>query len=303
MTETNGNSDTLRPQSWDEYIGQERLKEELEIRIAAATAQHRPLDHMLLYGPAGSGKTSLAHVIASRMHDPVECVTMPITPKALTQLVRTFQGVLILDEVHRAPDARQEDLLPLLEFGYVQSPSGQKYQSEFLTVIGTTTEPQDIITPLYDRFLVPDIDPYSEEEIARIAQSMAAKANVVLGEEDALIIGKAAGGVPRRARHLVLAMRDLAAAHGKPATALEALEMCRTDVDGLTVMHTRYLEILSALGGTAGLKTLASLLQLNEGFVSDNERLLINQGLITRGDRGREITGKGAKKLRTLHAA
>ncbi len=298
-----GNEDTFRPQTFADFVGQAAMKSQLEIHIGAARAQDRMLDHVLLCGPAGSGKTSMAYVIGRKMGNPIECLTMPVTLKTLANVVRMHEGVLILDEVHRAAPKQQEDLLPLLESGYVQTPSGQRFHTDALTIIGTTTEPQKIIAPLFDRFVIkPDIEEYSDEEMSYIVQKMAGMGDVSVTEADALVLGRATAGIPRKARQLVLAMRDLTATQDHIATAAEALAMCRIELDGLTVTHLRYLHILSTLHGTAGLKTLSSLLQLNESVVVDYERLLLKQELISLGDRGRELTGLGARKLRERRA-
>lgn len=299
------NSDAFRPATWDELVGQHATKDQLDVHIQSALKRGKALDHVLLTGTAGSGKTSLAYCIAERMGEPVECLTMPVTLKALLQVVRSFDGVLILDEIHRAGKL-MEDLLPLLEFGYIQSPSGQKYYAEHLTVIGCTTEQQKIIPPLWDRFgIIPDQELYTDDEMADIVIRMARKSDPVVSieEDDAMMLGRATAGVPRKARKLILSMRDLSEKHGRPATADEALAMCRTDIDGLTVTHMRYLHILDSLGGTAGLKTICSLLELNDSFVTDHERLLLKQGLINRTGQGRELSGLGARKLRASRAA
>jgi holliday junction DNA helicase RuvB len=298
------NTDTLRPATLDEYCGQERLKRRLSIRVAAALAENRPLDHILLCGPPGAGKTSLAEIISAMTGDPLVCLTMPVTEQVLARVVATHAGVLFLDELHRLPTKRQELLLPLLEFGQLHRTSGQVVENGFLTVVGATTERERIIPPLYDRFAyAPTYEPYAPQELAAIAASMCDKAGIELAPETLDAIGEAAGGVPRNVRKLILAARDLLATFEGEPTVGDILELCGTAADGLTESHDEYLMALHSLGGTAGVSRLASVLRLHESVCMDLERLLVKHGLVDYGGRGRELTPKGLARASRLARA
>ena len=292
-------TDTLRVTSWKDFIGQERLKERLDVHIKAALKQQRRLDHVLLVGPPGFGKTSLGTVIAMRMSQDLIERTMPLTERTVTEIVRQETGILLLDEIHRASKREQESLLPLLEFGYIQDKRGRTFACE-LTIVGATTEPEHIIPPLYDRFVIrPDFDDYTEDEMGQIVASMAVKASVQFDATTARLLGNATGGTPRRAGQFVLAARDLLAI-GKPAFAQDILALCRVDEEGLTWQHHQYLAALDQSGGIAGLKPLQNLLRLNETVVRELERLLLKRQYIMYASTGRELTGLGYKKVNSL---
>lgn len=299
-------TDTMRPNSLSEYIGQTHTINELKVRAQAAKTQGRTLDHVLLCGPTGSGKTSLAILIAILMNGEYLEYTMPITPKIMQTAVGMFPinpnkpGILFLDEIHRLTPKQQEDLMPLIEFGYLQGTNGKKIESRNLTIIGATTEPQKMIAPLWDKFPIkPSWEPYTDEEMAKIVVGMARKSSVIVSEDDAMVLGKAACGIPRKVRQFILAMRDITATSTHNATATEALLFCRTEVDGLTTQHLNYLQTLQKLGGTSGLKLMSNLLSLNESVIVDLERLLYQNGLVEPTSSGRTLTTEGMRRIRT----
>lgn len=288
--------DELRVADWASFVGQEALKSRLDVHITAAVKQDRTLESILLVGPPGFGKTSLASIIGGRLSVDVTEYTMPLEERIMVQVVTRTSGVLLLDELHRASARQQEQLLPLLEFGYVQDRRGHRYPALDLTVIGATTEPEKVITPLYDRFdIKPDFDDYSDEEMGAIVAGMAIRSGVVMEHEMAEELGRATGGTPRRARQFVLATRDLLAS-GADAAAEDVLALCRVDPSGLTQQHKQYLAAIEKLGGVAGLRTLQTVLRLGEPVVRELERLLVKQELVTYTDRGRELTPQGYRK-------
>lgn len=300
VMETN-TADVLRPQSWDDFIGQEALKSRLQIHIDAARREARPLDHIFLYGPKGMGKTSLAAVIAEDKPEALTSLKMPMTEPALLRSIRRFQGgILFLDEIHALSRQLQEFLLPLIEDGYVQDKRGRKTYVPWLTVIAATTERDKVIGPLYDRFHIkPPFSPYTDDEMGLIVQKMAEKLNVTVSEDTAFDLGRATGGVPRIARTLVLAARDLQVVHArrKPAAAEEILDFCCVDPDGLSAEHVRYLENIDYLGGTAGQKNLEMMMQMPPNAIREIERLLVVRNLIEYTSQGRELTPAGYERL------
>ena len=153
--------DTLRPSSWGEYVGQSRLKESLKHEMDACRISQTPLPHIFLAGLPGSGKTTLAHIIADYITDPLAELMMPVDEESLFSVVSTHCGILFLDEIHRAPKKTQEALLSLLEFGYLTNDAGRKVTNEWLTVIAATTKPMLVDPSLRYRFhLNPVIEPY-----------------------------------------------------------------------------------------------------------------------------------------------
>lgn len=295
--------DTLRPTSWDEYIGQEDLKRKLSIHIEAAKRSVRMPEHMLLMAGPGYGKTSLVDIIANELSEPLEVVTMPITTSALIAIVRSFEGILFLDEIHRASKSQLEDLLPLLEFGKVQTPGFRQVEAGNLTVIGATTEPHLVIAPLKDRFpIIPHFAEYSEAEMSQILRGMCAKMHIDICEETARPLAQAAMGTPRRCRQFALALRDLRdSGLSSSPSAEDVLDLCGVEHDGLSMDHMRYMETLASLGGAKGLRVIASLMRYNEAAILDLERTLMERGLVQIGSM-RELTRLGYERLKTLQS-
>lgn len=290
--------DEFRILTWAQFVGQETMKARLRVHISAAEKQHRTLDHVLLVGKTGFGKTSLAHLIAHALHEPLTTALMPLTENALMRLAEDTSGVLFLDEIHGASKPIQEMLQPLLEFGYVQNKQGIKRHSCHLTIIAATTEPEKLIKPLWDRFPIrPDFDAYSDEEMGRIVMNMALQAGVKLAKGTAEQLGRATDGTPRRAAQFVLAARDLSTGMKRTPTGTEILGLCRVDETGVTQSHRDYLTALDDAGGTAGLSTLRNLLRLSEGVVRELEPLLLKQKLIRFTPSGRELTRQGQQKI------
>lgn len=283
-------TDALRPKSFSDFHGQLRLKERLNIHISSAKVRQERLEHMLLIGPPGCGKTTLSEIVANEMGQEFAAFVMPIDPRLLVQLMRGFEGIVLFDELHRSPPKQQELLLTIVEGDYYQVSSGKRFYNHAMTLVGATTEPEKIIAPLYDRFPIkPSYDEYSVEEMAAIVRQKAHMLGLPCSEEDALIYAKASAGTPRNAQAIVVMARDLALAKPDLPTPDEVLEAMRITHDGLTEDHLRYIAVLNKVGGVAGVKVLSNHLRLPEPFLLELERALIKQGLIEYTARGREL--------------
>lgn len=298
MTGT-GQGDVLQATTWDEFIGQTAMKQRLSTWIGAAVAQHRMLEHVLLAGPPGFGKTTLATIIADSVGDPIEKLIMPMQPVAFAAFLRGFAGgVLLLDEIHACSKSEQEALLGFLDTGTYRLANGRRLHIDHLTIVGATTEPEKLIKPLVDRFpFRPSFADYSDDDMGTIVLSMAEKLGVDLDVDTAITLGQAAGGTPRNARRLVFAARDLTC-NGRTASAEAIFDLCDVQPDGLTALHMEYMTQLADLDGIAGLKTLGTMLGQHASVLNDVERLLLKRKLISLQPGGRELTMTGYTRIK-----
>lgn len=276
-------TDALRPNIWEDYIGQERLKTTLSISIQGALERGERLDHILLAGPPGAGKTSLAFLIAEAAElDYIELIA-PIKPVLMKKIVLNYEGLLFIDEIHRMPTKEQETLLPLLEDQKLQIETGSFIENDSLVIVGATTEAKKIIKPLLDRFLLkPPFDDYSDTEMCLIVQRMAEKIGLSIPKDQGLILGRATGGTPRNAKAFVKMAQNL-----KTCSAKKILLQCRVTEDGLGVEHTNYIKVLVNGGGSMGLDILSTHTGIAKEVILDMERLLVKRGYIEFSKGGR----------------
>lgn len=300
---------TLRPKTFGEYIGQAKIKENLEIFTQAAKKRGEPIEHVLLFGPPGLGKTTLAHVIAHQMSVPIRVLAGPAIERVgdLAAILSNMQEgeILFIDEIHRLPSLVEETLYPAME-DYVldvvigKGPTAQTLRLNLpkFTLIGATTRPDLLSSPLRDRFgNVYRLEFYSPEEIEQIIARSAKILSVVLELGAAAEIAKRSRRTPRVANRLLKRVRDYAEVkHSGKVTsdiAKAALDMLDIDPEGLDALDRKFLLLVieKFKGGPVGLNTLASALS-EEMDTLENivEPFLLQQGFIERTARGRVAT-------------
>jgi Holliday junction DNA helicase RuvB len=307
---------SLRPQSLADYIGQEQIKANLDIVLTAAKNRKEPLDHVLLFGPPGLGKTTLAHIIAKEMNAGIKVTTGPAITKAgdLAALITNLQegDVLFIDEIHRLPKIIEEILYPAMEDFALdiilgKGPSAQVLRLDLprFTIIGATTRYNLLSAPLRDRFGVTfRLDFYNPEELNIIIKRSADILTTQIREE---AIGEIAGrsrGTPRIANRILKRVRDYAQVKGDGHISLDitqsALALLSIDKHGLDTLDRRLLEILinNFSGGPVGLNTLAAALQEEAGTVEEIvEPYLMQLGLLARTTKGRVATDRAYQYL------
>lgn len=299
----------LRPQRWNEYIGQDRIKDNLKILISAAKKRGEPIEHVLLYGPAGLGKTTLAHLIAREMNTNIRVTSGPAIERVgdlASILTNLMPGdVLFIDEAHRLNKLIEEILYPAMETRTLdivigKGPSARTLQLELppFTLIAATTRIGLLSSPLRSRFGVTSrLDFYSEEQIREILKRSAMLLNIKSENEALKTIAKSSRFTPRVANRLLKRVRDYAEVHGSGAItnadAKAALELLEIDDLGLEPTDRRILETIinKFSGGPVGLQTLAAAASEEEDTIEEvYEPYLMQLGFIERTPRGRSAT-------------
>lgn len=307
---------TLRPRMLDDYLGQDRVKENLRVLIEAAKRRGEPLDHVLFSGPPGLGKTTLATVVANELGVTVRTTSGPAIERQgdLAAILTNLEvgDVLFIDEIHRLNRMVEEILYPAME-DYVldivigKGPAARSIRLDIprFTLIGATTRPGLLTGPLRDRFGMEfRLDYYTPSQLADIVLRSASILEVAVDEEGAMEIARRSRGTPRLANRLLRRVRDFTEVRGKGIidedVAAEALSFFEIDNLGLDIMDTKILTLLAETfeGKAVGLSTIASALGEDQGSLEDvYEPYMLQQGLIMRTPKGRQATQKAFDHL------
>jgi Holliday junction DNA helicase RuvB len=307
---------TLRPKDFANYIGQERLKQNIKLAIDAATKRGDPLDHILLHGPPGLGKTTMASVIAYEMNSQIRVTSGPAIerPGDLASLLTNLQDgdILFIDEIHRLNRTVEEILYSAMEDFKLdimlgKGPTARSLRLDLpkFTIIGATTRTGELSAPLRDRFgMINRLEFYTPEEIERIIIRAAAILNVSIDKPAAHELAKRSRLTPRIANRLLKRVRDYADVNGDGIidvpTSHKALELLDVDDLGLDASDRRLLVAIidNYDGGPVGVETLAALTAEERSTIEDfYEPYLMQIGLIERTPRGRKVTHKTYKHL------
>lgn len=308
---------SIRPASIEEYIGQSEVKENIEIYIKAALMRDEPLDHVLLYGPPGLGKTTLAHIIANELGSNLKMATGPAIEKTgdLAAILSSLEpgDVLFIDEIHRIPRFIEETLYSAMEdftltivVGSDSSSRNIKIDLPPFTLVGATTRTGDLTSPLRDRFgIISKLNYYTNEELTNIIKRTSRVLECPIIDEAAYELAKRSRGTPRIANRLFKRVRDYALVMGNGIIDIDIMNLAlnKLKVDSAGLDETDY-NLLRAIiekfnGGPVGIDALASSIGEEQTTIEDvYEPYLLQNGFLKRTNRGRIVTDKAYEHLK-----
>lgn len=309
--------ESIRPDSIDEYIGQQDVKENIKVFIEAAKMRNETLDHVLLYGPPGLGKTTLANIIANELGSNLKTASGPSIEKSgdLAAVLSTLEpgDVLFIDEIHRMPRYIEEILYPAMEdftldiiIGSDSSTRNIKIDLPPFTLVGATTRAGDLTSPLRDRFgIISKLQYYTTDELEQIIKRTSRVLDVPINDDAAGELAKRSRGTPRIANRLFKRVRDFALVKGDGIIDINIVKMAlgRLKVDSLGLDDTDY-QLLKAIierfnGGPVGIEAIASSIGEEVSTIEDvYEPYLLQIGLLKRTSRGRMVTPKAYEHLK-----